>query len=222
MAMTADGKIAPASRVFAPFGSARDQELLLRLRARADAVMAGARTIDSFPVKLSPGGEKYRELRRRSGLAEFNLRVVVSGSGTLDPVAEIFRHRFSPIIVLTTERITGARLKRLQAVADAVKVCGRDELDFATALRWLRTEWGVKRLLCEGGGELNAALFRLGLVDELYLTICPLVFGGRAAPTIADGAGAQTLAQAANLRLKSMERVGDEVFLVFRAEKAAR
>src|SRR6185436_9121231 len=103
-ATTADGKLAPASRHFIPFSSKRDQELLLELRTRADAVMAGARTVDSVPVNLGPGPKKYREQRLKNGLAEYNLRVAVSGSGTLNPHAEIFRHKFSPLIILVTER----------------------------------------------------------------------------------------------------------------------
>lgn len=83
-------------------------------------------------------------------------------------------------------------------------------------MRWLRKKWKVKCLLCEGGGELNAALFAAGLVNELNLTICPRVFGGHAAPTIADGVGVRSLVQASQLRLKSMKRVDDELFLVYR------
>ncbi|MGH9593067.1 MAG: RibD family protein [Bryobacteraceae bacterium] len=79
----------------------------------------------------------------------------------------------------------------------------------------MRQKWKVKRLLCEGGGELNDALFRAGLVDELHLTLCPKVFGGRNAPTIADGVGVLKLSGAARLRLKSARRAGDELFLVF-------
>src|SRR5579862_1972426 len=94
VASSADGKLAPASRHFIPFGSRRDQEHLLELRASADAVMSGARTVDLSPVKLGPGGAKYRRQRLRAGLTEYNLRVVVSGSGTIDPNAEIFKHRF--------------------------------------------------------------------------------------------------------------------------------
>src|SRR5579883_789584 len=159
VAMTADGKLAPASRHFVPFGSKRDQEHLLELRATADAVMSGARTVDLSPVKLGPGGESFRRLRLKRGLAEYNVRIVVSGSGTLDPRAEIFKHHFSPLIILTTGRAPEKKLRRLEKLADVVKICGERELDFGLALRWLRQEWGVKRLLCEGGGEINAALF---------------------------------------------------------------
>ncbi len=217
MAMTADGKIATANRAVSSFSSRQDCEHLLRLRATADAVLAGARTVDSNPVNLGPGAARFRRLRLRRGLAEFNLRVIVSGSGTVNPSAEVFRHRFSPVIVLTTKRAPAAALRLLRPLADSVKICGSKRINLRAALCWLRRDWGVKRLLCEGGGELNDALFRAGLVDELHLTICPRIFGGRTAPTIADGSGFARLASAAAFRLKSARRHGDELFLTFAA-----
>ncbi|HEX7470048.1 MAG TPA: dihydrofolate reductase family protein [Verrucomicrobiae bacterium] len=215
-AMTADGKIAFANHMFVPFGSRRDQEHMMELRATADAVMSGARTVDLSPATLGTGGTKYQRLRLKRGLSEYNLRVIVSGSGSVDPKAEIFKRKFSPIIILTTRRASERRLKKLRELAD-VKICGQSEINFAAAFRWLRKKWGVKRLLCEGGGEINGALFRAGLVDELHLTICPKIFGGRRAPTIADGQGFTRLADAAQLKLKSARRIGSELFLVFRA-----
>lgn len=215
MAMTADGKIATANRAVTSFGSRRDIEHLYELRATADAVMAGARTVELNEVKMGPGGRRFEEQRLDNGLARFNLRIIVTGSGTLNPRAPIFRHRFSPIIVVTSEQASPSRLRALRGVADEVFVAGGREIDFAVALRHLRREWNVRRLLCEGGGQLNGAMFRAGLVDELHLTICPKVFGGRAAPTIADGIGADRLASARRLSLKSARRVGDEMFLVY-------
>jgi riboflavin-specific deaminase-like protein len=214
-AITADGKIAPANRRFEPFAGPRDREHLLELRATADAVMAGARTVDSDRVSLGAGPAKYRRRRLRHGLAEQNLRIIVSGSGTIDPKAEIFKHRFSPIIILTSQLIPEKRLRLLQSLADEVKVLGKTEIDFPAALPWLRAKWKVKRLLCEGGGELNAALFAAGLVDEVNLTISPVIFGGRTAPTLADGPGVQRLADAARLRLVSLKRAGEDLFLVY-------
>lgn len=222
MAMTADGKIATSNRAVSSFSSRRDHDHLLELRATADAVMAGARTVDSNPINLGPGPAKYRRWRVKHGLAEYNLRVIVSGSGSINPEAEIFKHRFSPIIILITKRATKAKLDRLRAVADEVMVFGKREIDFCAALRWLRKKWRVRRLLCEGGGELNGALLVSGLVDELNLTISPKIFGGRAAPTIADGAGVLKLAEATNLKLSLMKRVGDELFLVYQVVPTAK
>jgi riboflavin-specific deaminase-like protein len=216
MSLTADGKIATANRVISSFGSERDQTHLLELRTRADAVMCGARTADMNEINLGPGPLQYRRRRLRLGLAEHNVRVVVSGSGSLDPQAHLFQHRFSPIVILTTERAGRARRQRLAAVADVVRVCGRREIDWPGTLNWLRKTLGVQSLLCEGGGELNGALFQADLVDELHLTFCPLIFGGREAPTIAEGLGASRLADAARFRLVSRRTRGAELFAVYR------
>jgi len=215
LAMTADAKIATANRAVHSFGSARDRAHLYELRATADAVMCGARTVEISRSILGTGGGKFRKQRLKHGLAEYNLRVIVSGSGSLDPDTEIFKNHFSPIIVLTTERVPPKKLIQLRRLAGEVKICGKTEINFPTALRWLRTKWGVKRLLCEGGGELNAALFRAGLVDEINLTLCPKIFGGRTAPTMADGLGIPRLAEATDFNITSIRRFDGELFTVF-------
>jgi 2,5-diamino-6-(ribosylamino)-4(3H)-pyrimidinone 5'-phosphate reductase len=175
--------------------------------------------VNSNAINMGPGPAKFRRLRLKRGLAEYNLRVIASGSGTVNSNAKVFKHRFSPILILTTRRASREKLNQLRALADEVKICGAKEIDFREALRWLREKWAVKRLLCEGGGELNGALFRAGLVDELHLTVCPKIFGGRYAPTIADGEGFPKLAAAARFQLKSAKRTGDEMFLVFKIRR---
>ncbi len=220
MAMTADGKIATTNRRVSSFGSSADEENLYRLRATADAVMNGARTADLNPIDMGPGPAKWRLVRRRRGLAEYNLRIVVSGSGSLDPEANIFRETFSPLLVITGGRVTKAKLARLRQAATAVFQAGDGkEVDFATAVQWLKREWGVNRLLCEGGGALNDALFRADLVDELHLTVCPVIVGGRQAPTISDGQGFARLAEAVPLRLHRQRFNGAELFLTFRRDR---
>lgn len=217
--MTADGKIATANRAVHSFGNRRDLAHLYELRATADAIICGARTVEISQSILGNGGEKYRKQRVKNGLTEYPLRILVSGSGSIDPNATIFQKRFSPIIVLTTRRATVEKLRQLATQADKVKICGTTEIDFPAVLRWLRTEWNVKRLLCEGGGALNDALFRAGLVDEINLTICPKIFGGRTAPTIAEGLGFQNLARAKQFKIKSIQRFGSELFTAFSKQK---
>ena len=222
MAMTADGKIATANRAIHSFGSARDLEHLYELRAMADAVMCGARTIEISHSILGAGGEKFRKRRLKNGLAEHNLRVIVSGSGSISPQAAIFKKGFSPVIVLTTARILKLNLIKLSAVADEVKICGENEINFRKALHWLHAKWGVNRLLCEGGGELNDAMFRADLVDEINLTICPKIFGGRHSPTIADGKGFAKLRLTAQFQLCSIHNFNGELFTAFIRGKNSR
>jgi 2,5-diamino-6-(ribosylamino)-4(3H)-pyrimidinone 5'-phosphate reductase len=218
MAMTADGKIATANRAVTSFGSPRDLAHLYELRATADALLCGARTVEQSQATLGNGGERYRKARLRRGLAPYPVRVLVSGSGSVSPDAPIWAHRFSPIIVLTTTRAGAQRLAVLRKLADHVWVGRGTEVDFGAALRRLRREFGVQRLVVEGGGEVNDAFFRAGLVDELNLTLCPLIFGGKTAPTIADGIRVPHLAAAAPFVLQSRRRHGDEVFLVYRQQ----
>lgn len=219
MAMTADGKIATANRKLSSFGSRQDKQHLLELRSTADAVMAGARTIDLNRINMGPGPIKYRRARLKRGLTEYNLRIVVSRTGSVKPGSELFRRRFSPIIILTTSCASMAKRTRLLRLADEIRICGRTQINFHETLRWLRKRWKVKRLVCEGGGEVNDALFRSGLVDELHLTVCPLVFGGQHAPTIADGKGVSSLFKGTKLRLRSARRRGHEMFFVYAAAR---
>src|SRR5687767_12587598 len=85
LAMTADGKIASANRVIPSPGSPEDIARMMKLRTYADAVLSGARTVDLNDASLGPGGAKYRRMRLLRGLAAYNIRLIVSGSGSIDP-----------------------------------------------------------------------------------------------------------------------------------------
>ena len=73
MAMTADGKIATANRAVSTFSSKRDFDHLLELRATADAVMSGARTVAQEGVNLGPGPARFRRLRLQAIQADAQL-----------------------------------------------------------------------------------------------------------------------------------------------------
>ncbi len=221
VAVTADGKIASEEHHVTTFGSPADSHHLYELRSTADAILCGARTLEATRATLGNGSEAFRRRRLRRGLAEHPLRIVVSGSGSISSDAAIWSQRFSPILLLTTER-SRREWKRLEGLADEVWCLGRSTIDFGKALERLHREHGVRRLLCEGGGELNEGLIRAGLVDELHITFCPLLLAGRSAPTLADGPGIPVLADAAQFRLKSRRVVGAELFAVYTAVRPSR
>ncbi len=216
--MTADAKIATATRRTTTFGSPRDQEHLYELRATADAILCGARTLIETGATLGNGGRRFGQLRTAASLSRYPVRVLVTGTGSIPSCAPVWARKWGPIIVLTTAKAGEQAIARLRRKADWVRVYPEDGIDFANALAWLRSEFGILRLVSEGGGELNDALIRGGLVDEIHLTWCPWVFGGQAAPTLSDGIGFQTLAQAAGFRLHSVTPAGNELFLVYRAK----
>ena len=217
MAMTADGKIATSTRSVHTFGSPRDGRHLYELRAGADAILCGARTVEETRATLGNGGEAFTRLRVDNGRRSHLLRVVVSGSASFDPGAALWEHRFSPIHVWVDSKAAARKVKKLQGLADSIWTSPSSPLDLAAGLADLARVHGVRDVIVEGGGGLNDALFRAGLVDELHLTLCPRIFGGRRAPSISDGIGVPRLADAASFHLASMKRQDDELFLVYRA-----
>lgn len=219
LAMSADGKIASSDRSITTFGSSRDLAHLYALRATADAILCGARTVEETGATLGNGPDPTGVItrrRKRRGLAPAPLRVVASGSGSISLQASIWKTGSAPLILLTTPRTPAGLKKRWESLGAEVWMASGRTLDFVDALRRLRQERSVRRLLCEGGGQLNAALLREDLVDEIHLTVCPLILGGRSAPTIFDGSGFERLNQATGWKQVSSRRVAQEMFLVFR------
>ena len=137
--------------------------------------------------------------------------MVCSRSGKLDATARFFRQPV-PRWLLTTK--AGAAHWKGR---DGFERLWRAPLNAASEMDWAQiwTELaaqGIERVAVLGGGQLTAALFAAGLVDELWLTVCPLVLGGSASPTPVDGLGFAAEA-APRLRLQSVKQQGDELFL---------
>lgn len=213
MAMSLDGKATTSARQPGMFTSRRDKELLVALRARADAVMAGAGTVRSDSMTLGIPQIALQRSRTRRGLPAQPVRVIVSGTlRSLDPSLRVFKKSGSPIVIFCSRRAASACRRRLSRVA-TVLVCGRHQVDLRRALRVLATQYHVRHLHVEGGPVLNGALFDAGLVDELDLTLAGVVFGGRDAPTILAGQGVALMRGALGMRLASISRAGSEWYL---------
>ena len=90
------------------------------------------------------------------------------------------------VVVVLGERVADAHLNGLIASGVSYLFAGADRLDLALALSKLRTQFGIERLLIEGGGGINGAFLKAGLVDEISLLIAPTVDGGRGVPAVFD------------------------------------
>ncbi len=155
-------------------GGSADRRVFRLLRWLADVVLVGAGTVvaeDYGPVIVPPD---RRERRVAAGQDAVPPVAVVSAALRLDPSARLFAAPVRPL-VLTCEAAPPARRKALAEVAD-VLVCGERRVDTAVALRALG-ERGLGRVLCEGGPSLHADLADAGLLDELCVTIAPLLAG---------------------------------------------
>ena len=210
VATTVDGKITTTDDASSQFASEKDLEHLLAVRSQQDAILAGAKTIlnddPTFTSRLI-----YQEQRRKNGFSPNPIKCVVSGRGSILPSAKMFHHNNSPAIVFTTQQITADRYQALSKIAD-VFVVGTEKVDFCKIIQILADNYQVKSLLIEGGGEINASVFQAGIVNEVYITVCPKVAGGRDVPTAVEGNGF-VLSDLVDLELISHRIVDSEVFL---------
>jgi 2,5-diamino-6-(ribosylamino)-4(3H)-pyrimidinone 5'-phosphate reductase len=211
MFSTVDGKVALGGGA-AGIGSQADHDLMRQLRARADAVMTGAGTLraEDYSSRVPAAFVAARQAR---GQTDQPLAVVVSGSGQLPAERPLFWGEGFRRVLLTSAA-GAANLEPTQAARLEPCIAGQDAVDLPAGLRALRTDLGVRWLLCEGGPHLNHSLLAAGLVDELFLTFAPKLVGS-AGPTIVEGPPFLTPGGLA-LMLVTLYAVEGELFFRYR------
>jgi 2,5-diamino-6-(ribosylamino)-4(3H)-pyrimidinone 5'-phosphate reductase len=212
VAVSADGKISTYRREKFSLGSKEDRHLMDVLRARADAVIVGSRTValDGWAIRVR--NADIRRKRVAKGRSPHPLNVVLTTRLDLPSKCQFFEHPRTEKLIVTTSLAPASRIRRFEKLAE-VAVLPSKAIRPAKALEELRKR-GCRNVLLEGGGELDFSFFKENLVDELYITITPRILGGRQAPTPADGAGFLKDKQL-RLELVSCRRRGDEVFLKY-------
>jgi len=219
-ATTWDGKVSTRKFTPANFSSKRDKHRLLEIRATGDALLVGKNTVANDNMSMGLPDEALRARRIRRKQAPWPLRVIVSNSGRIDPSWKIFQHDFSPIVIYSTTGMPAATRLKLAGKA-VVHLHGSPRVDLKKMLRHLRTHYKVKRLVCEGGPSLFRALLEKNLVNEINLTLCPLVFGGEKAPTL-TGLPHSFLPRTVSCKLLKTEVIGSECFLRYRVIPVAK
>ncbi|MEV0345716.1 pyrimidine reductase family protein [Nonomuraea sp. NPDC050680] len=163
-----------------------DRRIFRILRGLADVVMAGAATVRTEGYGAVKPRDSWKELRRDRPPAP--PLAVVTRRLDLDLGSPLFTEAVSRTIVITCEAAPAELRAEAARVADVV-VAGGDRVDMSVAVRELH-ERGLTRILCEGGPRLNGQLAAADLIDELCLSISPLLVGGGAARVL-NGEAAQ-------------------------------
>ena len=168
---------------------AADKVVFDILRGLSDVVIAASGTVlkEGYGALVTP--EPMREWRADAGLDPHPVMAVVSGSLDLDPSDDLFSKAPRRPIVYTAASAPEDAVERLSEVADVV-VAGDTRVDPAQAVADLASR-GLHQILCEGGPTLFGAFIDAGVVDELCLTVAPLLEGG-SGPRIAHGDAAPT------------------------------
>lgn len=162
--------------------SPADRRVFHLLRDLADVILVGAGTARAEGYSHPAYGEDRRARRRALGLAELPTIAVVSGKLDLEPTSRLFAGGPVRTLMITSAAAPPDRRAALEQVAETV-VAGDDHVDLRAALDALEDR-GLRRVLCEGGPTLLGALVATGLLDELCLTVAPLLAGPGAARII--------------------------------------
>jgi riboflavin biosynthesis pyrimidine reductase len=174
MVSTADGHATLDGRS-GPISGSADRALFHSLRTAVDAVMAGAATVRVERYGRIIPDTSRRARRVEQGLSAEPLACIVSGRLTLDAEIPLLAEPAAKVAILTS---SAASLPASAAEVHYIRAARDGLLDLPAALAELRARFDVRTLLCEGGPHLNAQLLGAGLVDELFLSLSPLLAGG--------------------------------------------
>jgi riboflavin biosynthesis pyrimidine reductase len=216
-----DGVVAvprlPRSHAVIGDDSEADRFVLALVRACADAVVVGSGTLLSSPKGTWRVDRAYpsaagalAELRARRGRPEQPLVVVVTTGASLDPAHPVLE---SGALVLTTEGAASRLRESVPGAAEVVAVNEGDSVDLARALDVLRDR-GCPVILSEAGPSMFGSLVASGLVDELFLTVSPVLAGRAATARLGLVEGVELVPQTRVAgRLRSVRTHGSHLFL---------
>lgn len=188
VAMTADGKIDTFERKGAAISSKQDKQRVDELRAAADGILVGGKTLLEESPKLTVKSEALREDRVSRGLSPNPIKVGVVTVADVPLESDFIQMGETRVVIFTTSQTSRNQIETLRAHGVEIFVDDAPRVDLNKMMFTLK-KIGVDHLMVEGGGTMNFELVRLGLVDEIMLYVAPMIFGGATAPTLADGLG---------------------------------
>ena len=197
-------------------GGPADRHVFLLLRSLADGILVGAQTVRAEGYGPPKIRSEFAPARAERGQSQMPRIAIVTRSVDLDLSTPLFTDGRSRPFVLAPQDADPQRLAEADDVADVIRA-GTGTLDLRASLEELARQ-GIAALLCEGGPTLNGTLFEQGLVDELCLTVSPVIIGKTGGARIT---GAPQLPQLVGLELVSVLEDDGTLFLRYLVGNAA-
>jgi 2,5-diamino-6-(ribosylamino)-4(3H)-pyrimidinone 5'-phosphate reductase len=196
-AMTVDGKIATRQGDSA-ISSKDDLIRVHKLRDSVDGIIVGISTVLADNPRLTI------RLGRKQPKEKHLTRIIIDSMGRIPLDSQILRTASKIKTIVAVTKLAHMNVRRkIKKTGAIVIVAGTNTVDLKRVL-WTIQKMGIKKILVEGGGEINWSLFSLGIVNELIVTIAPKIIGGRQATTLVEGEGYSRVSQGLKLQLKKV------------------
>lgn len=196
-AMTVDGKIATRQGDSA-ISSKDDLIRVHKLRDSVDGIIVGISTVLADNPRLTI------RLERKQPKEKHLTRIIIDSMGRIPLDSQILRTASKIKTIVAVTKLAHMNVRRkIKKTGAIVIVAGTNTVDLKRVL-WTIQKMGIKKILVEGGGEINWSLFSLGIVNELIVTIAPRIVGGRQATTLVEGEGYSRISQGLKLQLKKV------------------
>ena len=207
-AMTIDGKIA-TNLGDSTISSKQDLRRLHRLRSSVDAIIIGISTVIVDNPRLTV------RLVKRHGTTP--VRIIVDSIGRIPLDSKILKSASKiNTIVAVTRRASDERIDKIKNAGAIVIVAGTKTVDLKE-LFFILKKMGFNKILVEGGGELNWSILQLRIVNELMVTVAPIIVGGRTATTLVEGDGYKRVSDGIKMELIKVSRQNNgEVVLYYK------
>jgi 2,5-diamino-6-(ribosylamino)-4(3H)-pyrimidinone 5'-phosphate reductase len=207
-AMTVDGKIATIIGN-STVSSMDDLRRVHSIRSSVDGIVVGISTVLMDNPRLTA---RLSKIRRQEPA-----RVIIDSTARIPLDSRILKtaDRIKTIIAVTT-RANSSRIKKIQNTGAIVITAGTEYVNLKMVFALLK-KIGLKKILVEGGGEINWSILKLGIANELIVTIAPRIVGGRSAITIVEGEGYSKMTEGIRLKLnRIVKQDSGEIVLYYK------
>jgi 2,5-diamino-6-(ribosylamino)-4(3H)-pyrimidinone 5'-phosphate reductase len=204
-AMSLDGKIATKTGD-SELSSKQDKVRIHKLRSKVDAILVGSNTVKRDDPLLT-----VRYVKGKNPL-----RIILDSKATINQKSQIIRTcKKIPTILAVSKKASRQNISKLKKHPLEIMVLGENRVNIKSLLQYLSKK-KIKTLLVEGGGTVNWEFIKLGLVDEIIVTITPYLIGGQNAITFVEGEGFSHIQKSTKLTLKKICQLGNEIVLHYR------
>ena len=222
-----DGRVSfnePGKRSGGPISgySPHDRWLMGLLRARADAALLGASTLDLAPrhtwtaqAIFADDAMAWEDLRQAEGRQPVPLHVIVTRSGTIRSQSPVLEDPTVPVLIAAPDEGIQRVRERVGDAPNVAYLATGERIDYRRLLHELHRSYGIRTLLSEAGPQVYGALVEAGVVDDEFLTLSPILVGNspdRPRPGLVEGIAFDP-EKAPHSRLLSLHRSEDFLFL---------